>query len=503
MINGKEGLNMADEKISLKDNQSFKKAYYFISGIYSDTDQLVSEYENIDEEDSEAGETSRASSDDRRIDQEYWCAMEGVHDINALLKENKVIAIPNKNYYQNASIFDRINNRLYTYNWIGVIFTRLDDGRNCRIEITSRFDTGEKQYFLLYLLSNVLGINVFDLNVNSAEESNYTVILALLFLRKLVDAYGDGLYKEYVRNAYNDYDFKGTFDIKRHIMINNPFVGKTAYSIREHSYDNNILCLTRQTLDHITDYYPELIDGYSRYASELREIMDVLEIVTPSYTMNVNYADRVSCHREITNPLYQNYEDVRKLALMILRESGQNIFDNQEEESSCLLIDISWLWEEFIAVRLLDDKCYKHLLNDSNDKGRECLEWSEDEKWYPDFIEDKGYRDRRCIIDAKYKFWEWNKDADIHQLLSYLFLSGGQMCGVIYPINVEDKGNNEFEYKLLNAYPSFYERDIKPKMYKLPLFVPASDEICSFEKYSIRMEESVKKWKEKFDYVIK
>ena len=133
--------------------------------------------------------------------------------------------------------------------------------------------------------------------------------------------------------------------------------------------------------------------------------------------------------------LYQNYENVRKLALMILNESGQNIFDNSEAKSLSLLIDIAWLWEEFVAEKLLKDFNYTHLLvSDSEGK----FEWTEGESWYPDFIENKDENEGKNIFDAKYKDWTWkNNSEDIHQLLSYLFISGGNKCGAIYPYNEE------------------------------------------------------------------
>lgn len=159
--------------------------------------------------------------------------------------------------------------------------------------------------------------------------------------------------------------------------------------------------------------------------------------------------------------MYQKYENVRKLALMILQESGQNVFDDKEEDTFGILIDISWLWEEFIAFKLLNEYSYEHLLTD-NSKG--SLQWSNKEYWYPDYIE-KGKSDsKRNVFDAKYKFWEWNKDADIHQLLSYLFLTGGDTCGIIYPSQDEQ---SKVEKKEINAFASFY--NAKPKIYALPL----------------------------------
>ncbi len=263
-------------KIRLKDNQCFNKAYKL----------------SIDEADY-----------DNQIPEEYWDGIKGISDIDNLIERYKIVTIPSRNKYKNSKIFERINDELYTHNWVGVISNRLDDGTHYRVEICSRFDEGEKQYFLLYLLSNVCGMNIFDINVESEEESDYTCILVLLFLSKLIEAFEEGLYKEYVRNRYNNYDFKGAIDISRHIKINNPFGGKTAYSTREYSYDNEILFLLRQTLDYIIDYYPNLWDAYVRNNYILNEVTEVLEKATPSYRINENYADMTRCRREISYPM--------------------------------------------------------------------------------------------------------------------------------------------------------------------------------------------------------
>ena len=461
--------------IPLKDNQVHKNAYEF-----ADTEG-IKDAENL-------------VPNGRLIPNEYWDIMKSV---NKLKDQHKIVTFPAYEIdSDNEPIFDRINDRLFTYNWVGVISNRLDDDREFRIEITSRFDNGKNQYFLLYLLCNVLGVNIFDLNTHSETESEYTIILIMLFLKKLIDTCGDGLYKEYVRNEYNDYNFKGAINVNRHILINNPFVGKTAYSVREHSYDNDILCLIRQTMDYISDYYPGLVDGYINCTNELSEFLDVIETATPSYRINVNYADSVRCQKEITNPLYHNYEDARKLALMILRESGQNIFDEKDEESFSLLIDISWLWEEFIAVRLLNDNGYRHLRNRSRDKNKDCLEWSENNCWYPDYIDDKTETERRCVLDAKYKHWNWNS-TDVHQLLSYLFLSGGEKCGIIYPVN--DQNEYKTEYKTLKAFKDFYEIENPSKFFRLPVLIPQYDEQKSFEDYCRDMDSSINNWKSNFD----
>ena len=82
----------------------------------------------------------------------------------------------------------------------------------------------------------------------------------------------------------------------------------------------------------------------------------------------------------------------------------------------------------------------------------------------------------------------------MHQLLSYLFLTGGEKCGVIYPSERRVQSNR----KELNAYGAFYDR--KAFMYELPLFIPQSDDIDYIE-YCEEMEKSISNWKADFDAI--
>ena len=419
-------------------------------------------------------------------------SIEAVSSVNRLLKEHKIITIPKKDSFKNDTIIEIRNSNVYTYNWVGVISTPIPDKSNhsCRIEITSRFDAVKKQHFLLYLLSSVYGFNIFNIDINSEEESDYIIILIILYLNKLIEAYRDGLYKEYIRREYNDYNFKGVMDVNRHLKLNTPFIGKTAYTVREYTYDNEILCLMRQTIDYIVCEHTQVWEGYLSIEPIFNEIVEVIENATPSYRKNINYADTLKCRIEISHPMYQNYEDARKLALMILNESGKNIFDNSEELSFSLLIDMAWLWEEFVAEKLLKEYNYNHLLTDGS---RGSLKWADEKHWYPDFIERKNEYNRRIIFDAKYKFWDYQKNEDIHQLLSYLFITGGNKCGVIYPFNAEDE---EWESINLYAFNGFYG-DTNPTMYKLPLYIPQNNNI-DYSEYCKSMNNSIKNWKNNF-----
>ena len=463
------------EKITLQDNETYK---------------LDSVGEDIKIYNKENIEVSTISGDGRKN-------LEDLCSINKLIKKYKAITIPHREDFKNDRIIEIKDNELYTKNWVGVLQSPIsgESGASLRLEIKSRFDNTEKHYFLLYLLCSVSGFYTFNMNVDGNEESNYLIILIIIYINSLIDAYNEGIYKEYVSRSYN---FRGTIDINRHLKLNIPFMGKTAYTVREYTYDTEILCLIRQVIDYIRYEHSEIWEGYRRDKSILNEIVEVIENATPSFRANINYAETIKCNKEITHPFYQSYENLRKLALMILNESGQNMFDNLITESFSVLIDMAWLWEEFVAEKLLKDFNYTHLLvSDSEGK----FEWADDESWYPDFIEDNADNEKRNVFDAKYKNWKWkNNSEDIHQLLSYLFISGGTKCGVIYPYNEElEKEEKDVEKdteKEVLAFKSFYTES-KPRIYKLPFCLPSYTG-SDYKKYCEDMDEAIEKWKKEF-----
>ena len=448
--------------ILLQDNQWYANAYQFVS----DNQELK----------------------EKQLYSSWWDDIRKLRDINNQISEGSLVTIPRRDKnFDNKDIFTRNNDKLFTNNWVGVISTEGSGNETYRIEIRSRFDGGSRQFFLLYLLCTVYGFNIHDSGINSNNDSDYIFMLIILFLNSLKEAFSDGLYKEYVRKEYNDFSFRGSLDVNRNIKYNVPFLGRTAYSVREYSYDSEVLCLIRQTLEYINDCHSDLLEGYTGESSIIQEIEDVIENATPSYGVSKDYAESIKCQREITHPLFQKYEAVRKLSLMILRESGQNIFDDSDDDSAGLLVDVSWLWEEFIAVKLLDAKRYRHLLTDGSEGS---LNWAENRRWYPDYIEDLYDDQPRRVLDAKYKDWNYNRD-DVHQLLSYMYLTGGKMCGIIYP---EDEAC-EFDSIQLSPFRGFYKNDDEVTLWRLPLFVPNSEKYDNYDDYCKKMNESISKWK--------
>lgn len=393
-------------------------------------------------------------------------------------------------------LFVQINDTIRTSNLVGVVNTPPDSEKNqLRVEINSRFDRPGSHYFLIYLLSNVYGFQLYDESIHSADNTALDVIVCVLFLEKLREAYRKGLFKVYKRFRYNDFDFKGSFDVSRHIKMNVPFTGKTAYVTREYTYDNELLCMIRQTIDYVKNKYHGMWNTYINQNVELGEIENVLEEATPSYQRSVAYQRSLLCQRSVTHPMFSEYEEVRQLCLRILEEQGTDIFENSIEEAYALLIDMSWLWEEFVAQRLLGEENYSHILASKGRSGMGIYYASQKGPWYPDFLEkSRDENARRNIIDAKYKKWDFERD-DMHQLLSYLYLTGGHLCGAVFPIkNGEEK--QEFSRIQLNPYYEFYDKDVY--CYKFPFVIPAYDEETDYSVFCKQMEENIEAWKKAF-----
>jgi len=428
---------------------------------------------------------NETSSDNGDITEEQWNKLKKFQNIDV----NKLIRIPedvkaNKN---NEDIFWRKNDKILTTNWVGVISVP-----DIRLEIHSRFDVSEKQYFLLYLISTYYDFTLYNCNIESLNESIFDLILVILFCEKIQEAYNEGLYKVYKTFKHNDFNFKGYFDVARHIKCNVPFIGKTAYNTREYSYDNDILCMIRQTFEFIKGKYYDLWSNYCKSHSIMYEIENVIEEATPSFQMNIKYQQKPKCHNQITHPMFQDYEKIRQICLRLLKEEGDNIYEEQEEESFGLLIDISWLWENFIAVKLLDN--YEHFIPQKSSG----IEYTKDKrKWYPDFIEKFENGDRRNVFDAKYKKWNYNND-DMHQLLSYLYITGGNKCGIIYPVQNESDQNETIGNLILNPFKSFYGEEVG--CYKIPFTIPNESH---YNEFCEKMECNIKMWREEFPENVK
>ncbi|MED1471780.1 5-methylcytosine restriction system specificity protein McrC [Bacillus salipaludis] len=321
-----------------------------------------------------------------------------------------------------------------TTNVIGVLeFPNIEneEAKPTLISIGSRFDSSEKQYFLIYLLTHHLAGNVLNLDVPFSQEGIWDLILLFAFVEQMEQVYEKGFFKQYVTKYKEEYTYKGRLNIKRQIERNMPFIGKFSVVQREMTSDNIILWLLRYTTNHIERNYRGLWLNLISERTKLREVMEAIKIATPDYKQQKFHKLLSRCRYPISHPFYQDYEKLRKTCLQILRNEGINPYTPGSGKLSGILFDVAWLWEKFMAKMLQTSVPYAFKNMGLREDESGILVFKNNKtKVYPDFVEAK----KQIILDAKYKKWKLkNNSDDIHQILSYMFLTGAKIGGIVYP----------------------------------------------------------------------
>lgn len=355
-----------------------------------------------------------------------------------------------------------------------------------RLTIESRFSTGEEDYFFRYLLEVVMELpNIVDLQTETSTENRLFQLLLFLFPHYLKTAMRKGLYKTYIRNAYNDGNVKGSIDIARHIKQNTPFIGKIAYNQRGFSYDNDLMELVRHTVEFIK----KKPFGQTLLLKSKEEILAVVA-TTSSY----EYYDRrkviISNKKNpIRHAYYHEYRALQKLCLMILQHEKHDIGSGTNQIYG-VLFDGAWLWEEYIHHLIGSD--FYHPKNKGG-KGAQQLFSSEARKVgliYPDFL--SKVTENRIIADAKYKPIHNIGNKDYLQVLAYMFRFDAKKGYYFYP-----EKSLELEKVLKLNSGSTYESNVGARedisVIKLGLKIPQN--AVSYEAFKTLIVESEQQFK--------
>ena len=318
--------------------------------------------------------------------------------------------------------------KIQTSNMVGFIGM---SGHN--ISISSRFsDCSGGDYFLHYMIEKTLDFNLFNLPYGTSKEPIFNLLL-FLFPKFLNEALRQGIYKEYRQNCYNDSNLRGCIDIPRQIRSNIPFNGRIAYKTREFSQDNSVTELIRHTIEHIR--IQKIGKSILNKDAETRANVEQIIAATQSYCHNEREKIIHKNQRKVNHPYFTYYTALQSLCLRILRHDKVG-YDNSDNEIYGILIDVSYLWEEYLAT-LLVKQGFKHPKNRQGD-GRIHLAKGGKFPRYPDFYDKDSFG---TIIDAKYKPLldkdnQYRIDRnDIHQLITYMYRLQGK-CGIlIHPIS--------------------------------------------------------------------
>lgn len=340
-------------------------------------------------------------------------------------------------------------------------------GRNeTHLSIRSRFAAeGDEDYFLHYMLQKVAGINLFNLQHTTNEDSGFDFLIYLfpLFLKRAVS---QGIYKKYITRKYNDANVRGTIDVNRHIRFNEPFNGKVAYTTREYSYDNEVTQLIRHTIEFINkEKGGDILMNDPDVQQAVYQIIDA----TPSYLSSELQSVINRNLRPVLHPYYCQYTLLQRLCLQILRHEELK-YGKEKDEIYGVLIDAAWLWEEYLNT-VLSKIGFTHPRNKEREGGIRMFANPTDEdsfdnkgrRIYPDF-----YRED-YILDAKYKHLNGSVGReDLYQVVSYMYCMDKPYGGYVYP---DDSGQKATSFKLAGKGLK-YERDTGGILSVIPFKIP-------------------------------
>ncbi len=305
-----------------------------------------------------------------------------------------------------------------------------------KLSISSRFYPQNNDFFLHYMLSKVFGINIVNLNFSRGTEDIHD-FLPYLFPSYLQEALSQGLYKQYKRNQYNDANVKGVIDINRHLKINIPFVGKIAYTTREHSYNNSVTQLIRHTIEHLRTSRD--LQRFLTNNAETRANILQIEYATPTYKKNELQKVIKENLKLINHPFFTKYRDLQKLCLQILRREKTNF--GAKDKIHGLLFDGAWLWEEYVATILRKNRIEHRT---TTDKLFEKDDIGKNQGIIPDFIKTKSKNIAEFIGDAKYKHIDTKDNReDYFQIITYMFRYSCNRGYIIFPYDKDPKRYDE------------------------------------------------------------
>ncbi len=374
---------------------------------------------------------------------------------------------------------------LSTNNLVGYI----GDGK-AQIEINSRFcsNTDGNDYFLYHMLAKVFHANIVNMEVGggSLKELN---LLIFMFPRLLKEALIQGVYKLYTKKEYNNSNLRGTVSINRHIRNNEPANGKIAYSTREFCYDNSMTQLIRHTIEYI--YTLPLGRTLLKGDKTIEECVRLITQLTSSYEKANRRKVMADNKKLINHPYYTKYMVLQKICLAILKKERIS-HGSQNNNVHGLLIDMSWLWEEYIATILQDNLTgFKHYTDNESFK---LFEKENDKRFQsviPDYLCEceNGYN---IVADAKYiplhKYDHLNADrasAVYYKTIMYMYRFHTNLGLLLHPCNKKD---------VEKIIDSNIENDIITCDYKI-----ANDKDCHIYEIGFIVPECNDSFKEKIE----
>lgn len=290
---------------------------------------------------------------------------------------------------------------------------------------------------LEHRMLNVANHIFVDTSAKYSQDENspspLTAILQYLFLSALKRASAAGVPQQYASVRENGLSVRGRIDTQRyltHDVFNKPNV---TYQYREREPVTEIVDVLYYALslcdkDYLHEEYRELLSFKSSIKSDYSGAVPTSAIIRKAKSAAI-----------LTSQMYAPYQNALSYAEMLIRkELSSPIARNEKQSVSGWLIDVTELWETYLAELLrlnfpdweVDAQADEKIYDDAFFK----------RSWFPDIVMRKG--NDIVILDAKFKKMGFNNAdvdrADLHQIHSYCAYYSTKryhvvLAGLVYP----------------------------------------------------------------------
>lgn len=363
-----------------------------------------------------------------------------------------------------------------------------------QIEINSRFSCSgnseqqEQDYFLYYMLSKVFHLNIVNMEVGSGSLKELDLLI-FMFPRLLQDAMRQGLYKQYVKREYNDSNIRGTIDVNRHLRLNYPPNGRIAYRTREFSYDNYVTQLIRHTIEHVARH--PMGAALLSESKEMEECVRNIVQNTPSYQKSAKRTVMADNRKVVNHPYFTKYKALQQLCLAILRNERIS-HGTQSDKVHGVLIDVAWLWEEYLAI-VLSEVGFKHHTSQNSFK---LFQNVDSERCFqtviPDYLHINNY-----VADAKYiplhRFEHLDAEraaAVYYKTIMYMYRFATPKGFLFHPCHADDKQQDETLEKNIIRADYKIDNSRECTLHKLGMVIPSADEFTDFTGQMSQVEQA-------------
>ena len=218
-------------------------------------------------------------------------------------------------------------------------------------------------------------------------------------------------------------------------------------------------------------------------SKEMEECVRNIVQSTPSYQKSALRTVMADNRKVVSHPYFTKYKALQQLCLAILRNERIS-HGTQSDKVHGVLIDVAWLWEEYLAI-VLSKVGFKHHTSQNSFK---LFENVDSERCFqtiiPDYLHEKNY-----VADAKYiplhRFEHLDAEraaAVYYKTIMYMYRFATPKGFLFHPCHADDKQQDETLKKENTIIRADYKIDNSREctLHKLGMVIPTADDFMNF-----------------------